>query len=76
MQDPHGELMEKNVLINFGSIAETADHFKLSHGELKSHLIEALKLLFEERNKRPRPHLDDKMITAWNGKDVIFISAY
>ena len=25
------------------------------------------KLLFDARAKRPRPHLDDKIITAWNG---------
>jgi uncharacterized protein YyaL (SSP411 family) len=25
------------------------------------------KKLFEAREKRPKPHLDDKIITAWNG---------
>ncbi len=29
--------------------------------------------LFELRKKRPRPHLDDKIITAWNG---LMISAF
>ncbi|XP_016842414.1 spermatogenesis-associated protein 20 isoform X1 [Nasonia vitripennis] len=66
-QDPHGELMNQNVLIAFGSIAETAEHFKLSIDSVKAHLEKSISILFEERNKRPRPHLDDKIVTAWNG---------
>lgn len=67
-QDPHGELTKKNVLINFGSIEETAEHFKLKADEIEALLKEALEILFAERSKRPRPHLDDKIVTAWNGK--------
>ncbi|KAJ8681540.1 hypothetical protein QAD02_017332 [Eretmocerus hayati] len=66
-QDPHGELSGKNVLIIFGSAAETAAHFNISEDLVKSSIQESLKILFEERNKRPRPHLDDKIVTAWNG---------
>jgi uncharacterized protein YyaL (SSP411 family) len=33
----------------------------------------AKKTLFEVREKRPRPHLDDKIITSWNG---LMISAF
>ncbi len=33
----------------------------------------AEKILFEARAKRPRPHLDDKILTAWNG---LMISAF
>ncbi|XP_058806111.1 spermatogenesis-associated protein 20 isoform X2 [Phymastichus coffea] len=66
-QDPHGELTQQNVLIVFGSVDETAQHFKLSVDTVEDCIKESLSILFEERKKRPRPHLDDKIVTAWNG---------
>ncbi|XP_063995004.1 spermatogenesis-associated protein 20 isoform X1 [Diachasmimorpha longicaudata] len=66
-QDPHNEMTGKNVLIVYGGLEKTAEHFKISVDELKGHLKDANKILFEERSKRPRPHLDDKIVTAWNG---------
>src|SRR5256714_6281866 len=36
-------------------------------------LAQSRQKLFSIRNKRPRPHLDDKIITAWNG---LMISAF
>ncbi|MDQ6861160.1 MAG: thioredoxin domain-containing protein, partial [Verrucomicrobiota bacterium] len=36
-------------------------------------LATARQALFAARAKRPRPHLDDKIITAWNG---LMISAF
>ncbi|HEY4000773.1 MAG TPA: thioredoxin domain-containing protein [Candidatus Xenobia bacterium] len=50
--DPHGEFADKNVLQQVGD----ADG-----------LEEARRVLFEARSKRPRPHLDDKVLTSWNG---------
>ena len=35
---------------------------------LKALLETAREKLFQERCKRPPPHLDIKMITAWNGE--------
>ncbi|KAK2585832.1 hypothetical protein KPH14_010427 [Odynerus spinipes] len=66
-RDPHGELTEQNVLIVYGSVEDTAKHFGLTAEKTKSLLEEASQILFEARQKRPRPHLDDKIITAWNG---------
>ncbi|MBW2689757.1 MAG: thioredoxin domain-containing protein, partial [Deltaproteobacteria bacterium] len=37
---------------------------------LAEHLDAARKILFEVREKRIRPHLDDKVITAWNGMAI------
>jgi uncharacterized protein YyaL (SSP411 family) len=71
--DPHGEFTGKNILIELGSVAATAKHFGKSEAEVRQLLGAARQALFELRAKRPRPHLDDKIITAWNG---LMISAF
>lgn len=72
--DHQGELKGKNVLIQRHSIEETTSHFKLkSVEECGSMLADMRKKLFDVREKRPRPHLDDKIITSWNG---LMISAF
>jgi uncharacterized protein YyaL (SSP411 family) len=65
--DPHGEFVGKNILIERHSIDETARHFHRPVPEIEQLLSEARCTLFGVRAKRPRPHLDDKIITAWNG---------
>src|SRR5204862_2556722 len=54
-------------------IAETAQHFKKTEDEIAKSLARSCAKLFAIRAKRPRPHLDDKIIAAWNG---LMISAY
>ncbi|XP_044598379.1 spermatogenesis-associated protein 20-like [Cotesia glomerata] len=66
-QDPHGELTNKNVLIVFGSIKDTNERFDFSVEDVEKYLAEAKQILFEARSQRPRPNLDDKIITTWNG---------
>ena len=65
--DPLGELKGTNTLIERMSVAEAAKVFKMEEAEVAALLERSRKKLFALRAKRPRPHLDDKIITAWNG---------
>ncbi len=65
--DPHGEFGGKNVLRQLRSLAQTAGRFKLELPVAEETLLTGLEKLRSARARRPRPHLDDKIITAWNG---------
>ena len=71
--DPLDEFRGKNILIQRHTISETATHFKKSEDEVRQSLTRSREKLLSVRTKRPRPHLDDKIISAWNG---LMISAY
>jgi uncharacterized protein YyaL (SSP411 family) len=71
--DPHDEFRGKNILIERHTIAETAQRFKKTEEQIGKSLAQSREKLFGIRAKRPRPHLDDKIIAAWNG---LMISAY
>src|SRR5438094_4955883 len=71
--DPHDEFRGKNILIERHTIAETAEHFQKTKEDIAKALAHSREKLFAIRAKRPRPHLDDKIISAWNG---LMISAY
>ena len=71
--DPHGEFPGQNILIELQTVAETAKHFKKEEAGVRETLAQARARLLVLRAKRPRPHLDDKIITAWNG---LMISAF
>src|SRR5450755_2060668 len=71
--DPHAEFTGKNIFIELQTVAETAKHFKKEEAEVRELLAKTRATLLSLRAKRPRPHLDDKIITAWNG---LMISAY
>jgi hypothetical protein len=65
--DPQDEFRGKNILIERHTIAETAEHFRQTEEEIEKLLARSREKLFAIRSKRPRPHLDDKIIAAWNG---------
>ncbi|GAM28913.1 hypothetical protein SAMD00019534_120890, partial [Acytostelium subglobosum LB1] len=72
-EDPHAEFVDKNIVMQFHTFQECADKFKQSLEEITSSVERSKAKLLVERAKRPRPHLDDKVITAWNG---LMISAF
>jgi uncharacterized protein YyaL (SSP411 family) len=71
--DPHGEFTGKNILIQRHSRGETAERFGKTADQISAALDRARQTLLSVRQRRPRPHLDDKIITAWNG---LMISAF
>ena len=58
--DPQGEFAGKNVLYRAGDVEERC-------------AADARARMLEIRSRRPRPHRDDKILTAWNG---LMISAF
>ncbi len=52
------------------SLADRAKELKRSEEELDQQLSPLRQKLFEVRAKRPRPFLDTKVLTAWNGQMI------
>ncbi|KAG6508448.1 hypothetical protein ZIOFF_033822 [Zingiber officinale] len=67
MSDPHDEFKGKNVLIERKDAPSMASKWDKSIDEYNQILEECRKKLYDARSKRPRPHLDDKVIVSWNG---------
>ncbi len=65
--DPHHEFTGRNILFEAHSIEETAHHFERGPDEVMQAIFDAQQKLFAARAARVRPHLDDKILTAWNG---------
>ena len=51
-----------------GSLEKTAVEFSLEVSQVRQLLEEGRRKLYDVRQQRPRPHRDDKILTAWNGK--------
>ncbi|MEW6517887.1 MAG: thioredoxin domain-containing protein [Thermodesulfobacteriota bacterium] len=67
LADPLGEFTGKNILYTAHTLAETAAHCGRSEEDVKQVLAAARQQLTRTRAARPRPHLDDKVLCAWNG---------
>ncbi len=65
--DPQGELRGKNVPAQRRSLGETAQQLGISAEQANDRLFGALGNLRAVRARRPRPLLDDKILTANNG---------
>ncbi|KAF2071743.1 hypothetical protein CYY_006948 [Polysphondylium violaceum] len=71
--DPHNEFIDKNIIMKIKTSQECANYFKMTVDEIDQHIAICKQRLFAAREKRPRPPLDDKIITSWN---ALMISAY
>lgn len=67
MSDPHNEFKGKNVLIELTDSVALGKKYDLPQEKYLDILGECKEKLFHVRSKRPRPHLDDKVIVSWNG---------
>jgi uncharacterized protein YyaL (SSP411 family) len=75
--DPHEEFTGQNILIKRGQTADgkavpfdeqsVCASLGVSAAELRRRVELASSKLFEAREKRHHPHLDDKVICSWNG---------
>ncbi|XP_024370757.1 uncharacterized protein [Physcomitrium patens] len=72
MSDPHGEFGGKNVLIKRSNV-DIATKFGKMPEDVSQYLGQCRAKLHAYRSQRPHPHLDDKVIVAWNG---LAISAF
>jgi uncharacterized protein YyaL (SSP411 family) len=57
----------KTILNITASVEQLEKEFEKDHAAIVNVLSAARSKLFAEREKRIRPHRDDKVITAWNG---------
>lgn len=69
----HGNWEEKNILWRKWSFQDFAQAKGLNTEDLKSKLAKARKKLFDERDQRIHPGLDDKILLDWN---ALMCSAY
>jgi hypothetical protein len=65
--DPQGEFTGKNLLHTARSVEDVASQTGRTVDEVEAGIQRARRTLLERRSARPRPHLDDKVLTAWNG---------
>jgi uncharacterized protein len=66
-QDPQDEFTGQNLLYTARTVDEVATATGRTADEVVAALGRARQILFDARATRPRPHLDDKVLSSWNG---------
>ena len=67
LHDPQKEFVGRNILYQAKDSAQIAREGQVSEEALEEYLRKGRAKLLSQRKKRIAPHLDDKIITAWNG---------
>ncbi len=62
----HGNWEDTNIIWMPGSLKKVVAAMQLTIDEVLKRLDAAKKILFQERQKRVRPALDDKVLLSWN----------
>jgi uncharacterized protein YyaL (SSP411 family) len=71
--DPQGEFTGRNILFQAHAIEDTAKRFGLDAMQTRLVIASCTQRLMEARKTRVRPHLDDKVLSSWNG---LMLSAF
>ncbi len=66
-QDPQQEFTGKNLLYVAQSVDDLAQKSQRTAEDIAALLERARLRMFQARLDRPRPYLDDKVLTSWNG---------
>ena len=67
----------KNILYGIDDVDELLKKYSIDENALNEKISVSKKILFEERQKRVKPGLDDKILTSWNALMLKgFIDAY
>lgn len=73
--DAHDEFLHQNVLSVRSSIEQLSQTYNLPASRISEIIAEARRKLKAHRDaERPRPNLDDKIVTAWNGLAITALS--
>jgi hypothetical protein len=65
--DPQREFVGKNILFQASSFTDAASKWDKTEAEIDRRAAAAREKLKKVRDVRPHPHLDDKVLTSWNG---------
>jgi uncharacterized protein len=65
--DPHDVFRGKNILHIVATVADIAKQLDVPEEETGQRLRSGCAKLMAARKQRPRCHLDDKILTSWNG---------